>query len=664
MQAVEPGNGDAVSGVEVGLGPSVVLVDDSREVRVLVRRRLESAGFEVVGEGGDGDEAILLAYRHEPTLLLLDTSMPKVDGIEALPAILALSPATKVVMFTGFEEADLADHARELGAADLIEKSAPLEDLPTRLMRVLALGSGVPDPQSSPTLRVVGDPQVGRPEPFSPDQVAFVQEQAVLTEHVQQFRDLFDRAEIGMATLTSSGTIVRANRALAGLMGCVPADLVGVDYGRLTVGAGEDMDRRLEDLTTFGEDLTTFEHGLPAPPGEESGRVVRVTFAPIRDLKREVIYVFAQVHDVTAQRTMEGELRRSEENFRRLVSAVGEYAIFMLDVHGTVVSWNAGAERIKGYAAHEIVGRSFETFYPTEDRATGHPRQNLEIALREGSHSEEGWRIRKDGTRFWASVVISPVYDDSGHHVGFAKVTRDQSDQREYEDERRRFLEERIHLLAVTAHELRTPTAVIDGSAGALHDDWDRMSTAERDELLAGIRGSADRLRRLASDLGSASRVHEDTLELRPEILSLAGTLRSARQRGLAAGFDVRIDVEVPDHAELRADSVRLGQALDNLVDNAVRHGLPPIHLRGVVDGHEVRIRVSDQGPGVPAELEPHLFERFAIAGPSGATGLGLYLVREIAHGHGGEVEYLPPTGGQPAAFEITLPAVASRSLS
>jgi PAS domain S-box-containing protein len=377
-----------------------------------------------------------------------------------------------------------------------------------------------------------------------------------------------------------------------------------------------------------------------------------------------VIYVFAQVHDVTAQRTMEGELRRSEENFRRLVSAVGEYAIFMLDVHGTVVSWNAGAERIKGYAAHEIVGRSFETFYPTEDRATGHPRQNLEIALREGSHSEEGWRIRKDGTRFWASVVISPVYDDSGHHVGFAKVTRDQSDQREYEDERRRFLEERIHLLAVTAHELRTPTAVIDGSAGALHDDWDRMSTAERDELLAGIRGSADRLRRLASDLGSASRVHEDTLELRPEILSLAGTLRSARQRGLAAGFDVRIDVEVPDHAELRADSVRLGQALDNLVDNAVRHGLPPIHLRGVVDGHEVRIRVSDQGPGVPAELEPHLFERFAIAGPSGATGLGLYLVREIAHGHGGEVEYLPPTGGQPAAFEITLPAVASRSLS
>jgi PAS domain S-box-containing protein len=342
------------------------------------------------------------------------------------------------------------------------------------------------------------------------------------------------------------------------------------------------------------------------------------------------------------------------------VSAVGEYAIFMLDVHGKVVSWNAGAERIKGYAAHEIVGRSFEAFYPEEDLTTGHPRRNLDTALREGSHSEEGWRVRKDGTRFWASVVISPVYDDAGHHVGFAKVTRDQTEQREHEDERRQLLEDRIHLLAVTAHELRTPTAVIDGSAGALHAGWDDLSATERDELLDGIRGSADRLRRLASDLGTASRVYGDTLELHPESLSLAGTLHGARRRGLAAGFDVRIDVEVSGEALVLADSVRLGQALDNLVDNAVRHGRPPIQLRGVVDEHHVRIRVSDHGPGVPAELEPSLFERFAVAGAAGRTGLGLYLVREIAHGHGGEVEYLPPTGGGPAAFEISLPAAAS----
>jgi PAS domain S-box-containing protein len=643
-----------------GPAPSVVLIDDSREVRALVRRRLESAGFEVVGEGGDGDEAILLAYRHEPALLLLDTSMPKVDGLEALPAILALSPATRVVMFTGFEEDDLAARARVLGAADLIEKSLPLEELPGRLLRTLAADSDPPEPATAPTLRVVGDHRDNTSTPFSQHQVAFVREQAVLTEHVQQFRDLFDRAEIGMATLTSSGTIVRANRALAGLMGCTPAELVGVDYGRLTVGGGDDLDRRLEDLSGFGEDLTTFEHRLPAAPGLEPTRVVRATLVPIRDLKRQVLYVFAQIHDVTAQRAMESDLRRSEEHFRRLVSAVGEYAIFMLDVDGTVESWNVGAERIKGYAAHEIIGRSFETFYPEEDRATGHPRRNLANALRTGSHAEEGWRVRKDGTRFWASVVISPVYDEAGHHVGFAKVTRDQTQQRRHEDERRTSLEQRIHLLAVTAHELRTPTAVIDGSAGALRGKWDELSVAEREELLDGIRGSAGRLRRLAADLGTASRVYSDALDLRPEIVSLATTLHDARRRGAAKGFEEPIEVEVTADARISADPVRLGQALDNLVENAVRHGRPPIRLRGEVDASQVRIRVSDDGPGVPAELEPRLFERFALGGLSEVTGLGLHLVREIARGHGGEVEYLRPGHGEPTSFEIRLPATRS----
>ena len=129
----------AVNDARAGHRTSVVLVDDSKEVRALVRRRLESSGmFEVVAEGGDGDEAIGLVYRHEPELLLLDTSMPTMDGIEALPAILALCPETAVVMFTGFEDVGLAARARELGAADFVEKSIQLEELPERLMRGLA----------------------------------------------------------------------------------------------------------------------------------------------------------------------------------------------------------------------------------------------------------------------------------------------------------------------------------------------------------------------------------------------------------------------------------------------------------------------------------------------------------------------------------------------
>ena len=623
-----------------GTKPSVVLVDDSKEVRAVVRRLLLSSGFDVVGEGGDGDEAILLAFRHEPALLLLDTSMPKVDGIEALPAILALSPDTKVVMFTGFEEPGLVARARELGAADFIEKSLHLDDLPDRLMRALE-GAGPPSAGQRP--RVV------------PEHPARPQDQAVLSAHVQQFRELFDRAELGMATLTSSGTIVRANRALAALMSCSPDDLVGVDYGRLTVGQGDELDRRLEDISTLGEDLTSFEHDLPAPLGQETSRIVRVTLAPIRDTRQHVLYVFAQVQDVTAQRAVESDLRRSEENFRRLVTAVGEYAIFMLAVDGSVVSWNSGAHRIKGYLASEIVGRHFRVFYLPEEQESRHPEQNLEMALLQGSFTEEGWRVRKDGSRFWASVVITPVYDDTGHHVGYAKVTRDQTQQREHEEERRRFIEQRVHLLAVTAHELRNPTAVIDGSAGALLATWDVMSPEERDELLYGVRSSADRLRRLAADLAQASRSTGDTLPQRLEEVSLTDALLSAAARVQAAGTDVEIVTEVPYEAVFLADPGRLAQALDNLLDNAVRHGRPPIGLIGTATDH-VCIRVTDAGPGVSSELEPRLFERFAVTGDSGGTGLGLYLVREIAQRHGGDVTYHPPSGDAPAAFEIALP--------
>jgi signal transduction histidine kinase len=276
------------------------------------------------------------------------------------------------------------------------------------------------------------------------------------------------------------------------------------------------------------------------------------------------------------------------------------------------------------------------------------------MALLEGSYGEEGWRVRKDGSRFWASVVITAVYDDVGQHVGFAKVTRDQSQRREYEEERQNFIEQRIHLLAVTAHELRNPTAVIDGSTAVLRSAWDQMTSDERDELFRGMRSSIDRLRRLAADLSTAAESVVDSIPLRLEEVSLTETLRSAVSRIQAAGVDVPITVEAREEAVFDADPGRLDQALDNLLNNAVRHGLPPIEVSGHVDD-EICIRVSDAGPGVSPEIEPRLFERFAVSA-TGGTGLGLYIAREIVRRHDGEVTYEAPTDDRPTAFEIHLP--------
>ncbi|MBD3925786.1 PAS domain S-box protein [Nocardioides cavernae] len=637
---------------------SVVLVDDSVDVRTLVRMRLESSGlFDVKGEAADGEQAIALVIRHEPALVLLDVSMPSMDGLETLPSILAVRPETAVVMFSGFGGTHLTTEVRELGAIDFIEKSIPLEQLPERLFQSL-LGTS-PKP-------VVPSPSSSTSPPDTPAELLEAGadttriEQEILDEHLEGFHALFDRAAIGMATLTVHATIVRANDALADLMSCEPSELVGVDYGRLTGGQGDVLDSRLEALRTSQENVATFEHRIPGPPGASAVRIALVTLVPIRDSGGQMLYGFAQVQDISAQRTVEDELHRTEEKFRLLVAAVEEYAVFMLDTRGRVMSWNAGARRIKGYDADEIIGSDFRVFYPEEQQLTGHPQRNLEAALRDGSFAEEGWRVRQDGTRFWASVVISPVHDDRGLHVGFAKVTRDQTEQRQNADDRLEAMAEQARLLAVTAHELRNPTAVIDGSAHALQVSEGRMAAGERDQLFRGIRSSAERLRRLAADLTAASQLQGSGMEFRTQSVSLPELVRGAAARREAASPTAHVGVDVPDGAVLQADEVRLAQAVDNLLDNAIRHGAPPFTMGAQVRGDHVELRVSDAGRGVPDELVSRLFDRFAAAGATSGTGLGLYLVREIARGHGGEVVYEPPADDSPTTFLIRVPVAAA----
>ncbi|CAM3641495.1 hybrid sensor histidine kinase/response regulator [Nocardioides zeicaulis] len=640
---------------------SVVLIDDSVDVRTLVRLRLEASGaFDVVGEGADGTDAVELLLVHEPDLVLLDVSTPVMDGLETLSAVLAIRPETHVVMFTGFGGADLVAKVRELGALDLVEKSIPLDQLPDRLLQVLHEAVHAPDGEPGPAPAPASPPRALRlvedPDHEVMDLAAV--EQEVLDEHVEGFRALFERAAIGMATLTVDATIVRANAALARLMSCEPADLVGVDYGRLAGGQGHVLDHRLESLRLSDGAVATFEHPLPVAPGAGAARTALVTLVPIRDSHGQVLYVFAQVQDITAQRTAETELHRSEERFRLLVDVVEEYAIYMLDTDGVVLSWNAGARRIKGYQARDVVGRHFRIFYPVEDQLTGHPERNLEAALEHGSYAEEGWRVRQDGTRFWASVVITAMRDDRGTHVGFTKVTRDQTEQRENAEQRSEAMAEQSRLLALTAHELRNPVAVIDGSAHALMDATS-LTPAERGQLLRGIRSSADRLRRFATDLATTSQIQGAGMHFRRRTFSLTDLVHATAARRRSAIPSVHVDVDAPEEVVVHADEVRLGQALDNLVDNAVRHGAGPVRLAVRAEGEQVAVEVTDGGDGVPAELVPRLYDRFATAGPSSGTGLGLYLVREIAARHDGEVAYTAPGEGRPTTFTVRIPLPA-----
>lgn len=629
----------------------LLLVDESQELRARVRALLESSGlFEVVGEAADSRAGWMLAEQVRPEVVLLGTSAAERDGVDELPSITVVSPASVLVMY-GPGEPGLSDDARSLGAADLIDASLPVEEVPRRLQEVLADHAAGAGPGGG--AEGAEGAEGGGGATAGSDKDAELT-QAALLDQYERFREAFARAAIGMAILSLSGRIVRANAAFAALVGSPLPALPRVHYSALTVDAGTRFDEALaKALQSLGE-AVCFEHRLPAAGTEE--RTVSAMLTPVLDADGHPLYLFVQLQDVTAQVA----LRRSEELFRLLVTTVKDYAIYMLDTEGTIASWNAGAERIKGYRAEEVLGRHFRLLYREEDRRLEHPEQSLRLALEHGSYAEEGWRVRRDGSRFWASVLITAVYDDEGRHWGFAEVTRDQTGQRALQEELRRAIEQQAHVLAVTAHELRTPAAVIDGAAMLLLETAAERGDAASKKLLEAVASTGLRLQRLAADLAAAAAVQTDALTLETGQVQLSQLLASAVGRLRTIHPAARLSLRVDQDVEFTADAGRLGQAVDNLIGNAVRHGRAPIEVKGEATPDGVRICVSDEGPGVESRLRERLFERFAHAGPHAGSGLGLHLVREIARSHGGEVTYLPPALNRRTTFMVELPRTPS----
>ncbi len=627
----------------------VVLVDDSAEVRTLVRTKLRLSGLAVVeGEGSDGADAVDLARRLRPDAMLLDVSMPGLDGLGALPRVLETSPGTRVVMFSGFSEEALAMRALDLGAASYVTKTSSLDDVIEELL------DGLVPPGGDAAERRPG------PEPASEDQDA-----RLLDQQVERFRNVFEDAAIGMATMTLQGTVVRANDALRRILDRDAGDLIGASYGA-AVGDEEGVSAAVERISSGAADVVAVDH----PTEAHLSSILSV----VRDSGGQSLYLFAQCQDISREREAERGLRMSESRFRLLVEAVRDYAIFMLDPDGRITSWNAGAERIKGWSEDEIVGQHFRIFYPADQREAHHPEHELELALRDGVYEEEGWRVRKDGTRFWAHVTITTVRDEDGQHIGFAKVTRDHTERMQMLEQQGQYAhalteanaqlelaneelataaEEQARFLAVTAHELRSPVSVLSMSGRMLADSWAGLDDTERSELLAGMQSSAARLQRLLGDLLVTSRLQAATLEVDIDELDLAEALEPVVNRLRVAHPDAVIEVELPVGLRVRADGDRLAQMVDNLVANAVAHGESPIRVAASGGGGRVELHVSDAGDGVSPELRPRLFQRFAARRGWGSTGLGLHIVRELARAQGGDTFYR----AEDNTFVVVLPA-------
>jgi PAS domain S-box-containing protein len=445
---------------------------------------------------------------------------------------------------------------------------------------------------------------------------------------------------------------------------------------------------------------------------EEEGRRLRkdgsefwanVVITAIRDGEGCLIGFGKVTRDLTERRRAEGELRESEERLRLLITSVKDHAIFTLDPTGHVSSWNPGAERLKGYSADEIVGQHFSRFYPEEDVRAGKCETELEGAARLGRFEDEGWRIRKDGTPFWANVVISAIRSEDGSLLGFAKITRDLSERKRNEDERltlaraeeaRRVAEEgeerartlaedlrrardkaeeatrlKDDFLATVSHELRTPLNAMLGWAHMLQAG--SLEPVKAARAIDTIIRNATIQNQLIEDLLDVNRIIAGKLRLDIDLVDLNQIVNSAievvRPASEAKGLVLHALLD-PDARVIQGDARRLQQVLWNLLTNAVkftaRGGRVSVTLRR--EDSSVSIEVADTGTGIAPAFLPHVFDRFrqqdaSHARRAGGLGLGLAIVKHLVELHGGTAEAHSEGEGMGATFVVRIPLAPQR---
>jgi PAS domain S-box-containing protein len=471
---------------------------------------------------------------------------------------------------------------------------------------------------------------------------------------VQQTRDY------AVFLLDKDGRVMSWNLGAQRLKGYAAEEIIGRHFS--TFYAREAVDSRwpqheLKVATSEGR----FEDEGWRVRKDGSRFWANVVITALRDENGQLLGFSKITRDLTERKLHEEALRQSEERFRLLIEGVVDYAIFMLDPEGMVTSWNVGAERINGYRRDEILGKHVSRLFLPEDVETGKPWEELASARRDGRVEDEGWRVRKNGERYWARAVVSALHDDAGHLRGFAKVTQDLTERRHLQD-----LEKATknvnEFIATLAHELRNPLAPIRAAVQV-------MARAPAD-VQATLRQTIDRqsaqLARIVNDMVDISRITRGAIAIEHAPVDLVDVARRAFEAAepLVEAARHTLEVRLPgEPVRVEGDMQRLTQLVTNLLNNAARYtperGKISLEIR--IENENAMLRVRDNGRGIEPELLERIFDMFVQGRApaqrvSGGLGIGLALSRKIAQLHGGSLVATSAGPGKGAEFTLRLP--------
>jgi PAS domain S-box-containing protein len=637
---------------------TILVIDDSATFREELRHALEAASYRVL-TASTGDEGLRVAAHARPTAIIVDGMLPGIDGATVVRHI-RLDTAlrrTPCLLLTASEDRGAEVHALDAGADAFVRKG---EDVAIVLARLGAV------------LRSAGT-QMGNENTASlmgPKKILVVDDSQTYLHEISGAL----RGEGYEVALAHSG-----EEALE-LLAVQPVDCILLDLLMPGLG-GQETCLRIKSapgmrdiplvMVTALEDRQTVIQGLSA--GADDFIAKSSDFQVLK----------ARVHAQIRRKQFEDENRRtreellkkelqvafleSEERFRILVEGVQDYAILMLDPHGNVASWNAGAERIKGYRADEIIGQNFSRFYPQEDIDQGKPEEELQIAAASGRSETECWRVRKDGSRFWANLVITAVRNSSGSLLGFSEISRDISERKRSEEhlvkkvaELKRSNDELQQFAYVASHDLQEPLRMVASYTQLLANRYKGRLDSDADEFIAYAVEGSTRMQGLIQDLLAYSRAGTNGKALRE--ISSENALKEALTNLRAAIEESGAVVTHDSLPDITMDDTQLAQVFQNLVGNAIKYRsaeVPNVHVSATKNGGKEWIfSVRDNGLGI----DPQYFERIFILfqrlhGQTefAGTGIGLAICKKILERLGGRiwVESQPEKG---STFHFALP--------